>query len=186
MNVELIQNIYYLIGSTLGIISFFNILYEIRKEKIIWFTGAIDSNFHRIDKNNITVKLKFQLTNRSRRPISITNSFLKIIEYFSISLIPENKKPINLQNGESKIVELFFKTKIDIPNAKDFKREELINYGLNAELELYDSEGNRGVAPLFIYEDGFENFFNLLGRPTPKELGIIIERGVKSKIYVGI
>jgi len=166
------------------------ILYDRWKERPKWNSGYIASRFERIN-GELSVNLEFVLINGGGN-MSIWAAFLKIIPnplfpQFGDIRVPQNFEPINLGAGESRLVSLTFTIPkpSDFKNIQDVKREELINRGLNAELQLFDNKRNRAVAPLFIYEGGTKLLFERLGAPSPQELGLMYERGIRSWLEVG-
>ena len=180
--------IYILIGSTLGIASFFKIIHDYRKEQMKWYSGRIESGFERRDDENITIKLEFMLINEGRRDMSIPHAFLKIspdsrfLEFGTICLL-QNFKPIFIRGGETKPVTLTFvyHKPSDLKDIQDVKGEEILNHGLNAQLEVMDNERHIVKAQLFIYEGGFIKFFDEHRGTlaTSRGLSIIMERAEK-------
>jgi hypothetical protein len=184
---SLISLIYLIIGSTLGIFSFIKMIYDYRKEQMKWYSAPIESDFERKNDGNITIKLEFMLTNEGRRNMSVPIAVLSIFSDpqflrfgFGDTCKLQDFKPINLRGGETKPVILNFVSlrPPNIKNIKDVKREELLNHGINAKLELMDNERHTAKAQLFIYEGGFLKFFEehreLL--VSPENLQIIMER----------
>lgn len=189
------QSVYFLIGSTLGVASFIvsliKIWHDYRKEQLGWHSGFIDSSFERIADDKISIKLNFELANRSKRNMSIDGAQIKIIEphlaQFEMgnSYGPENFEPIFFEEGKSKFVDLTFVCPRPhfLKDVKDVTREDWLNHGLDAEIAIKDNQRNVGRARLFIYEGG-RKWLNKIGA-TPQELSIIFYRRDKSLFDVG-